>query len=249
MKFYIIKPHFDELVKYMTSGESCVLALSKEGNSEDVIYKWREDIGPTDIEEVKKRPDTLRAQYATDQLINALHGSDSQESAMKELAFFFPNPVDKSNHNQHKNEQEEEDNHANKEPAKHVNSSLLPPALKSSSPQPSIRQNNQQQQNQRTIAIIRPSAFAQHKDKILQRIKDSGFDIAMKRQVTFDRQTAEEFYSEHRDKPYFDDLCNEMTNGPMLVLCLVKENAVKAWRDLLGPKEKEQIKQASGTLD
>jgi nucleoside diphosphate kinase len=61
----------------MTSGPSCVLALSKSENSEDVINNWRDDIGSVD------NPESFRAQYATDKLMNAIHGSDSHESAMK----------------------------------------------------------------------------------------------------------------------------------------------------------------------
>lgn len=68
----------------MTSGTSCVLALSKEGNHEDVINEWRKDIGPTDVEEAKKQDaESFRSQYATSQLMNAIHGSDSHDSAMK----------------------------------------------------------------------------------------------------------------------------------------------------------------------
>ena len=64
---------------------------------------------------------------------------------------------------------------------------------------------------ERTIAVIRPTAFAQHKDSILKKIHESGFEIAMHKVVTFNKQQAEEFYSEHKDKPYFADLIKEMT--------------------------------------
>jgi thioredoxin domain-containing protein 3 len=68
----------------MTSGKSCVLALSKEGNQEDVINEWRKDIGSVNIEENRQEnPDSFRAHYATNKLINAIHGSDSHESALK----------------------------------------------------------------------------------------------------------------------------------------------------------------------
>ncbi len=73
----------------MTSGVSCILALSKKDNTEDVINTWRDDIGPTDIDEAKKNPDSFRAQYATDKLMNAIHGSDSHESAMRYFLFIF----------------------------------------------------------------------------------------------------------------------------------------------------------------
>jgi nucleoside diphosphate kinase len=72
--FTLIKPQFDELIKYMTGGVSCVLALSKE-DSIDVVDSWRNEL---DDEEK-----SLRAQYATNQIINSLHGSDSHEDAIK----------------------------------------------------------------------------------------------------------------------------------------------------------------------
>jgi nucleoside diphosphate kinase len=79
------KPHFNDLVKYMTSGESCVLALtkSKAASADDLVNTWRNDVGPADLAEAKKQPDTLRAQFATDQMINALHSSDSHEAALR----------------------------------------------------------------------------------------------------------------------------------------------------------------------
>lgn len=64
---------------------------------------------------------------------------------------------------------------------------------------------------QRTLALIRPSALAQYKDQILNKIKEHGFKIAMGKTVKLDRQQAEDFYSEHKDKPFFEDLVKEMT--------------------------------------
>lgn len=76
--------------------------------------------------------------------------------------------------------------------------------------------NNQQsvEQNkpkQKTLALIRPSAFSQHKEAILKKIKDAGFEIAMTKTVTLDKKQAEEFYAEHKNQPFFNELINEMT--------------------------------------
>lgn len=220
------QPHFDDLIKYMTSGESCVLALSKQGVSRDeVVDQWRNDLGPLDIEQAKKEhPESLRAHYANDRLMNGLHGSDSHETATRELAFFFPPPKPV--------EEPEDDDEASSKTSSSSSQAAKPSA---------------QPQQQRTIALIRPSAFAQYKDKILDRIKQSGFQIAMHKTIQFDRKQAEEFYAEQKGQPFFNDLVTEMSSGPMMALCLVKENAVKAWRDLLGPKEKENVQTADGT--
>lgn len=66
----------------MTSGESCVLALSKEGSDEDdVVNEWRRDLGATDSS--AQDPESFRSQYATNKILNAIHGSDTHEAAMR----------------------------------------------------------------------------------------------------------------------------------------------------------------------
>ena len=54
--------------------------------------------------------------------------------------------------------------------------------------------------------------MAQYKEQIIEKVKDNGFNIAMTKIVQLDKKTAEEFYSEHKDKKYFDDLVTEMTS-------------------------------------
>ncbi|KAE8589632.1 hypothetical protein XENTR_v10017669 [Xenopus tropicalis] len=83
---------FQELIQFMSSGPCHVLIISKSDEDEDVIPAWREFIGPTDVEIAKKeKPESLRAQYGTEVLYNAVHGSNDREQASRELAFFFPN--------------------------------------------------------------------------------------------------------------------------------------------------------------
>ncbi|KAM8934117.1 thioredoxin domain-containing protein 6 [Pelodytes ibericus] len=83
---------FQELIQFMSSGPCHVLIISKSGEDEDVIPSWREFIGPTDVEIARKeKPESLRAQYGTEILYNAVHGSNDREQASRELAFFFPN--------------------------------------------------------------------------------------------------------------------------------------------------------------
>ncbi|KAI7808782.1 putative thioredoxin domain-containing protein 3-like protein [Triplophysa rosa] len=84
--------YFQELVRFMSSGPSHVLVICKADGCDDVIPAWREFIGPPDVEDAKrKQPDSLRAQYGTASVFNALHGSRDREVASRELAFFFPN--------------------------------------------------------------------------------------------------------------------------------------------------------------
>ncbi len=55
----------------------------------DAIAQWRDAIGPTHLERAQRLPDTLRAQFATSDTRNAFHGSDSEQSAAREIGFFF----------------------------------------------------------------------------------------------------------------------------------------------------------------
>ena len=84
--FYSIhrdKPFFEELTTFMSSGQSMVLALEKE----NAVISWRETIGATNPIEAKDG--TIRKLYAMSLGENAVHGSDSDENAQKEIAFFF----------------------------------------------------------------------------------------------------------------------------------------------------------------
>jgi len=77
---------FDELVGFMTSGELVALKLERE----DAIRRWRSVMGPTNFETAKKEsPQSVRALYASSMTKNASHGSDSPQSAKRELDFFF----------------------------------------------------------------------------------------------------------------------------------------------------------------
>ena len=85
-KFYAIhkgKPFYEELTKFMSSNQSMVLALEKD----NAVNAWREIIGATNPEEAAEG--TIRLDFATSIGENAVHGSDSDENAKKEIGFFF----------------------------------------------------------------------------------------------------------------------------------------------------------------
>ncbi len=77
------QPFFDELVKFMCSGPILVMVL----NGENAITKNRDLMGATDPQ--KAQPGTIRAMFGTDVGQNAVHGSDSSDTAKIEVAFFF----------------------------------------------------------------------------------------------------------------------------------------------------------------
>ncbi|HET7232131.1 MAG TPA: nucleoside-diphosphate kinase [Longimicrobium sp.] len=85
-KFYEVhkeRGFYGELVEFMSSGPSIVLALEAEG----AVQKWRDTIGSTDPADAADG--TIRKLYAENKGRNAVHGSDSDENAAIEIAFFF----------------------------------------------------------------------------------------------------------------------------------------------------------------
>lgn len=77
---------FHSLVQYMTSGPVLVMVLEKD----DAVSSWRTLIGPTDASKAKiTHPQSIRAMCGTDAEKNCVHGSDSPQSAQREISFFF----------------------------------------------------------------------------------------------------------------------------------------------------------------
>ena len=84
--FYAIhreRPFFNELTEFMSSGACMVLALEKD----DAVNEWRKTIGATNPDDADLG--TIRKDFATNVQENAVHGSDSNENAEKEIGFFF----------------------------------------------------------------------------------------------------------------------------------------------------------------
>lgn len=63
---------------------------------------------------------------------------------------------------------------------------------------------------QRTLAIIRPGALQGHKEEIVKKISEAGFQIAFQKELQLTKEQAEEFYKEHEGKDYFDSLTTHM---------------------------------------
>ena len=99
----------------------------------------------------------------------------------------------------------------------------------------------------RTFGIIKPDAVRAGKTgSILQRIADDGFKIRALKLLHMSRREAEGFYAVHRERPFFGGLTEFMSGGPVVVMVLEKEGAVKAWRDLMGATD--PAKADEGTL-
>ena len=89
--------------------------------------------------------------------------------------------------------------------------------------------------NNLTFGIIKPDAVrAGNAGKIIDRILGAGFKVRGMKLIHQTRKQAEGFYAVHAGKGFFDELCDFMSSGPCVVLALEKENAVPAWRELMG---------------
>ncbi len=88
---------------------------------------------------------------------------------------------------------------------------------------------------ERTFGIIKPDAVAAgHAGAILALVQENGFRVVGMKMIHLRKEQAEGFYSVHREKGFFGGLITFMTEGPVVVLALERENAVKTWRDLMG---------------
>jgi len=91
------------------------------------------------------------------------------------------------------------------------------------------------QSQERTLALVKPDAIHHSGDIIQQLESQTAVRISDARMVRLTRAQAEAFYGEHRGKDFFGGLVEHMTSGNVLALSLIGDNAVKVWRDLVGP--------------
>ena len=100
---------------------------------------------------------------------------------------------------------------------------------------------------ERTLAIIKPDAVGKkHAGAIIGRIEAAGFTVRAMRKLSLSKAQAEGFYAVHRGRPFFQSLTEFMSSGPVIVMALEAEGAIKAWRDLMGATD--PAKAAPGTL-
>jgi len=100
---------------------------------------------------------------------------------------------------------------------------------------------------ERTLSIIKPDAVAKNViGRIAARFEQAGLAIVAARMMWLSRQQAEGFYAVHRERPFFRDLVEFMTSGPVMIQVLEGENAVQKNRDLMGATDPR--KAARGTI-
>ncbi len=100
---------------------------------------------------------------------------------------------------------------------------------------------------ERTFSIIKPDATARNLTGAINAlIEKAGLRIVAQKRVRMTREQAETFYAIHRQRPFFGELVGTMTGGPVVVQVLEGENAIAAYRDLMGATD--PAKAAPGTI-
>ncbi len=100
---------------------------------------------------------------------------------------------------------------------------------------------------EQTLSIIKPDAVKKGViGKIVDRFESNGLRIAAMKKIQLDNEKAGNFYDIHRERPFFNDLVEFMTSGPVVVMVLEGENAMAKNRDLMGATNPKEA--AAGTI-
>ena len=97
---------------------------------------------------------------------------------------------------------------------------------------------------EQTLSIIKPDAVERNLDQQIKSIfVKNGFKIIKEKKIKLEKNEAEQFYKVHQTKPFYNDLCEYLSSGPIIVMVLEKKDAVLANRNLMGatdPKKAEE---------
>ena len=100
---------------------------------------------------------------------------------------------------------------------------------------------------EQTLSIIKPDAVERNlENEIKEVFKNNGFSILKEKKIQIEKVEAEKFYKVQETKPFYNDLCNYLSSGPIVAMVLEKENAVLGNRELMGATNPKDAK--DGTI-
>ena len=100
---------------------------------------------------------------------------------------------------------------------------------------------------EQTLSIIKPDAVERNlENKIKNFFKEKNLKVIKSKRVKISREEASEFYKVHQTKPFYNDLCNYLSSGPIIVMILEGESAVTKNRELMGATDPNKAEE--GTL-
>lgn len=98
----------------------------------------------------------------------------------------------------------------------------------------------------RTFTMIKPTAVKKgHIGSILAIINDAGFKIISMKFLKLSKDQAQQFYAIHKEKPFYADLCTFMSSGPIVAAIIEKDDAVNAYRELIGATNPANAKEGT----
>lgn len=98
-----------------------------------------------------------------------------------------------------------------------------------------------------TFTMIKPECVSgKHIGEVIARIEKAGFAIKALRMVHMTRKDAETFYAVHKERPFYGELTEYMSSGPVVAMVLEKENCIKAYREFIGATNPKDA--APGTI-
>jgi len=100
---------------------------------------------------------------------------------------------------------------------------------------------------EQTLAIVKPDGVARNLvGEVIRRIESNGLQIKALKMMHLSKTQAEGFYAVHREKPFFPSLTAFMSEGPVVLMILSGDGAIRRWRDLMGATD--PAKAAAGTI-
>ena len=99
---------------------------------------------------------------------------------------------------------------------------------------------------EQTLSIIKPDAVERNlAEEIKNEFKKNGFEIKNEKKIQLAKSDAEKFYKVHETKPFYKDLCEYLSSGPVVVMILEKDNAIAANRELMGATDPKKANEGT----
>ena len=103
---------------------------------------------------------------------------------------------------------------------------------------------------ERTLTILKPDCVRKELiGEVTRRIQDAGFNIVAMKMMRLTKDTAGGFYEVHRERPFYDELCEFMSSGPCVPMILEKENAIEDFRAFIGATDPDEAEEGTIRAD